>query len=73
MSNFQRKQSRRRTQKKKNIPSFFKRLQELRGSVSEVSFQISEDMVSEVTKLRQEIVNNAFKQETQRRYKQRLW
>lgn len=58
MSNFYRKQSRRHIQKNKNIPSFFKKLQELGGTVSEVGSQISEDMVSEVTKLRQDIVKS---------------
>ncbi|MGH7997870.1 MAG: hypothetical protein ACREPR_00150 [Brasilonema sp.] len=57
MSNFHRRQSR-HTAKKANIPSFPKTLQELGETLSEVSSQISEDMVSEVTKLKQNIVKS---------------
>ncbi|KAB8333466.1 hypothetical protein SD80_016805 [Scytonema tolypothrichoides VB-61278] len=57
MSNFHRRQSR-HTSRKANIPSFLKTLQELGGTISEVSSQISEDMVSEVTKLKRDIVKS---------------
>ncbi|MBW4627911.1 MAG: hypothetical protein KME49_20975 [Brasilonema octagenarum HA4186-MV1] len=58
MSNFHRGQSRRDTSKDIKKASFLKTLQELGGTLGEVSSQISEDMVSEVTKLKRDIVQS---------------
>lgn len=58
MSNFHRRQSRRYTARDKNISSFLKTLQEFGGTISEVSSQMSEDMVSEVIKLKRGIVKS---------------
>ncbi|MBW4592290.1 MAG: hypothetical protein KME46_05015 [Brasilonema angustatum HA4187-MV1] len=58
MSNFHRRQSRRDTPRNIKKPSFLKTLQELGGTLGEVSSQISEDMVSEVTKLKRDIVQS---------------
>lgn len=58
MSNFHRRQSRGYTPRNIKKASFLKTLQELGGTLGEVSSQISEDMVSEVTKLKRDIVQS---------------